>query len=76
MTTKGHPDGEGGGSDECGGCADSCRGTGTETPSLEVGIGMILSVTKPSNLVQAMVGLCPEAETDDDEGGDSVLVMQ
>jgi hypothetical protein len=37
---------------------------------------MILSVTKPSNLVQAMVGLCPEAETDDDEGGDSVLVMQ
>ncbi|HEX9088027.1 MAG TPA: hypothetical protein VF867_10920 [Arthrobacter sp.] len=47
------------------------------TPSLEVGIGMILSVTKPSNLVQAMIGLCPEAETEEDEDGEHhVLVTQ
>jgi len=46
------------------------------TPSLEAGIGMILSVTKPKDLVQVMIGLCPVAETDDDEDGDSVLVMQ
>lgn len=45
-------------------------------PSIEIATAMILHVTAPKKLVEVMIGLCPEAELDDEDGGNHVLVMQ